>query len=48
MSGPAGRLARAVPIPAGAGMARMLVERNTRAFRYAWPVLVSGFFEPVF
>jgi lipooligosaccharide transport system permease protein len=29
-------------------MARMLVERNFRAFRYAWPVLVSGFFEPVF
>ena len=48
MSGLTGRLARAVPVPAGAGMARMLVERNTRAFRYAWPVLVSGFFEPVF
>jgi lipooligosaccharide transport system permease protein len=48
VSGVAARLARAVPVPAGAGMARMLVERNTRAFRYAWPVLVSGFFEPVF
>ena len=48
MSGVTARLARAVPVPAGAGMARMLVERNTRAFRYAWPVLVSGFFEPVF
>ena len=41
-------LARAVPIPAGAGMARLLVERNARAFRHAWLVIVSGFFEPVF
>jgi lipooligosaccharide transport system permease protein len=41
-------LARAVPVPAGAGMARMLVERNARAFRHIWPTLVSGFFEPVF
>ena len=41
-------VARAIPIPAGAGMARMLVERNARAFRHIWPTLVSGFFEPVF
>jgi lipooligosaccharide transport system permease protein len=41
-------LARAVPIPAGAGMARMLVERNARTFRVFWPTIVSGFFEPVF
>ena len=41
-------LARAVPIPAGAGMARLLVERNARAFRHAWLVIFSGFFEPVF
>jgi lipooligosaccharide transport system permease protein len=41
-------LARAVPVPAGAGMARLLVERNARAFRHAWLTLVSGFFEPVF
>jgi lipooligosaccharide transport system permease protein len=41
-------LARALPVPAGAGMARMLVERNARAFRHLWPTLVSGFFEPVF
>jgi lipooligosaccharide transport system permease protein len=41
-------LARALPVPAGAGMARMLVERNARAFRHFWPTLVSGFFEPVF
>jgi lipooligosaccharide transport system permease protein len=41
-------LARALPMPAGAGMARMLVERNARAFRHFWPTLVSGFFEPVF
>ena len=41
-------LARALPVPAGAGMARMLVERNARAVRHFWPTLVSGFFEPVF
>jgi lipooligosaccharide transport system permease protein len=41
-------LARALPIPAGAGMARMLVERNARALRTFWPTLISGFFEPVF
>ena len=49
-AGPAGvhRLARALPMPAGAGMARTLVERNLRAFRHAWITIVSGFFEPVF
>jgi lipooligosaccharide transport system permease protein len=41
-------LAAAVPIPAGAGMARMLVRRNLTAWKHAWPTLVSGFFEPVF
>jgi lipooligosaccharide transport system permease protein len=41
-------LARALPMPAGAGLARTLVERNARAFRHAWVVLVSGFFEPIF
>ena len=41
-------LARAVPIPAGAGMARLLVERNALAFRHGWLLIVSGFFEPVF
>jgi lipooligosaccharide transport system permease protein len=35
-------------MPAGAGMARLLVERNARAFRHGWLTLVSGFFEPVF
>jgi lipooligosaccharide transport system permease protein len=48
---PAGRvhaLARALPLPAGAGLARTLVERNARAFRHLWIVLVSGFFEPIF
>jgi lipooligosaccharide transport system permease protein len=39
---------RRIPVPAGAGMARMLVERNARAFRGAWLTVVSGFFEPVF
>ena len=44
----ASRLARAVPLPAGAGMARMLVERNVTAFRHGWIALVTGFAEPVF
>ena len=48
VSGLTGRLGAGGARARGAGMARMLVERNTRAFRYAWPVLVSGFFEPVF
>lgn len=46
--GVASALARALPLPAGAGMARMVVERNYRAFRHAWITIVSGFFEPVF
>jgi lipooligosaccharide transport system permease protein len=45
--GLANQLARALPLPAGAGMARMLVERNLRAFRRGWIAIVSGFFEPV-
>ncbi|MFH5824004.1 ABC transporter permease [Georgenia sp. AZ-5] len=55
MSGAAGatvaaarRLSRVVPVPAGAGLARVLVERNLMAFRRAWLLLVSGFAEPVF
>lgn len=36
------------PLPAGAGLARMLVERNLLAWKHAWPTIVSGFFEPVF
>lgn len=42
------RLARALPVPAGAGMARTLVERNFVSFRRTWTIIVSGFFEPVF
>jgi lipooligosaccharide transport system permease protein len=42
------QMVRAVPFPAGAGMARMLVERNFRSFRRTWSIIVSGFFEPVF
>jgi lipooligosaccharide transport system permease protein len=42
------RVARALVLPAGAGMARMMIERNLTASRRAWLVLVSGFFEPVF
>ncbi len=44
----ASRLARALPLPAGAGMARMLVERNLRTLRHGWITVASGFFEPVF
>lgn len=42
------QMARAVPLPAGAGMARTLVERNYLSFRRTWSIIVSGFFEPVF
>jgi lipooligosaccharide transport system permease protein len=42
------RLARALPMPAGAGLARMLVERNITSFRHGWIALVTGFAEPVF
>lgn len=45
---PASRLARALPVPAGAGLARRLVERNVLSYRHAWVALVSGFAEPVF
>ncbi len=41
-------IARVLPLPAGAGMARMMIERNFVAFRHAWITVVSGFFEPVF
>jgi lipooligosaccharide transport system permease protein len=41
-------LARVLPMPAGAGLAHLLVERNYRAFRHGWTTVVSGFFEPVF
>ncbi|HET7280454.1 MAG TPA: ABC transporter permease [Dermatophilaceae bacterium] len=45
---PAARLARLLPIPAGAGLARRMVERNITAFRHGWIALVTGFAEPVF
>jgi lipooligosaccharide transport system permease protein len=35
-------------MPAGAGLARMLVERNITSFRHGWIALVTGFAEPVF
>ncbi len=37
-------VARALPLPAGAGMARMMIERNFRAFRHAWITIVSGLY----
>jgi lipooligosaccharide transport system permease protein len=42
------RLSRALPIPAGAGLARMIVERNYTSFRHGWITFVTGFAEPVF
>jgi lipooligosaccharide transport system permease protein len=44
----AARVAGALPIPAGAGLARMLIERNIRAYRRFWVAITTGFFEPVF
>ncbi len=41
------RVTRALPIPAGAGLARMVVLRNVTSFRHGWIALISGFFEPV-
>jgi lipooligosaccharide transport system permease protein len=46
--GLASRIARVLPLPAGAGMARILVERNIMSFRHGWIALVTGFAEPVF
>jgi lipooligosaccharide transport system permease protein len=41
------RLARLVVVPAGAGMSRMVLERNATAARRAWLTMLSGFVEPV-
>ncbi|GAA1702958.1 ABC transporter permease [Fodinicola feengrottensis] len=41
-------MARLLPIPAGAGLARMLFERNVLVYRRGWVAFVSGFLEPVF
>ena len=46
--GLASRIARVLPLPAGAGMARILVERNIMSFRHGWIAIVTGFAEPVF
>ncbi len=35
-------------IPVGAGLARMLVERNLISFRRQWVTFLTGFLEPVF
>lgn len=42
------RLARALPLSPGAGLARMIVVRNITVFRHGWIALVTGFAEPVF
>lgn len=41
-------VARMLPVPAGAGLARALVERNARSFKHGWITLISGFGEPIF
>lgn len=41
-------MSRLVVLPAGAGLARMLVERNALSFRREWVPFVTGFLEPVF
>lgn len=46
--GIASRISRMLPMPAGAGMARILVERNIMSYRHAWIALVTGVAEPVF
>ena len=38
----------ALPRPAGAGLARTLVERNILSFRRQWVAFATGFAEPVF
>jgi lipooligosaccharide transport system permease protein len=47
MSAVARGLARLVVVPAGAGMSRMVLERNVVAGRRSWRVMLSGFVEPV-
>ncbi len=42
------RVVRALPVPAGAGLSRMLVERNAMSVRRQWIPIVTGFLEPVF
>jgi lipooligosaccharide transport system permease protein len=42
------RVARVLPMPAGAGLARRLVERNIMSFHHQWTALATGFLEPVF
>ena len=42
------RVAAQVPLPAGVGMSRRVLERNVIAFRHGWVALVTGFAEPVF
>ncbi len=42
------RAARLVPMPAGAGLGRLVLARNIVAFRHGWVALVTGFAEPVF
>jgi lipooligosaccharide transport system permease protein len=41
------RLARLVVIPAGAGMSRVVLERNIVVGRRLWRLMLSGFVEPV-
>ncbi len=40
--------ARTTPLPLAGGKSWRLVERNLVVYRRIWPLIVSGFFEPVF
>jgi lipooligosaccharide transport system permease protein len=41
-------MARAIPVPIGAGAARVVLERDLVTARRNWRALLSGFVEPVF
>src|SRR3954462_8537139 len=39
---------RTTPLPLAGGKSWRLVERNIVVYRRIWPLIVSGFFEPLF
>ena len=39
---------RSTPLPLAGGKSWRLVERNIVVYRRIWPLIVSGFFEPLF
>lgn len=48
MTSPPTLATRATPLPLAGGQAWRLVERNLLVYRRIWPLIVSGFFEPLF